>query len=85
MESNNGASNAGCTSNVLLYEKEKNILYCANTGDTRAVLCRHTSSINTPIAYDLTVDRFIDQNNCHLEILTLTNYFFFLNIGNLND
>lgn len=55
---NAGSANAGCTANVLLFEKERNVMYAANTGDTRAVLCQYNSDDNTPTARDLTVDRF---------------------------
>ena len=46
-----GYSNAGSTANCLLYDFKLNIAYVANTGDTRAVLCRSGKAI------DLTMDR----------------------------
>ena len=46
-----GYSNAGSTANCLLYDFKSNIAHIANTGDTRAVLCRSGKAI------DLTMDR----------------------------
>jgi len=46
-----GYSNAGSTANCLLFDFKLNIAYVANTGDTRAVLCRSGKAI------DLTMDR----------------------------
>ena len=46
-----GYSNAGSTANCLLFDYKTNIAYIANTGDTRAVLCRSGRAI------DLSVDR----------------------------
>jgi len=46
-----GYSNAGSTANCLLFDYKTNIAYIANTGDTRAVLCRSGKAI------DLSVDR----------------------------
>lgn len=44
-------SNAGTTANVAVYDAYRNVFYVANTGDTRAVLCRHGKAL------DLTYDR----------------------------
>lgn len=44
-------SNAGTTANVALYDAYRNVFFVANTGDTRAVLCRHGKAL------DLTYDR----------------------------
>lgn len=46
-----GYSNAGSTANCLLFDYKTNTSYIANTGDTRAVLCRSGKAI------DLTIDR----------------------------
>ena len=46
-----GYSNAGSTANCLLFDHKTNTLYIANTGDTRAVLCRSGKAI------DITMDR----------------------------
>ena len=56
---NAGSANAGCTANVLLFDQEKNVMYVANTGDTRAVLCQYNNADNMPTARDLTVDRYL--------------------------
>jgi len=44
-------SNAGTTANVSVYDAYRNVFYVANTGDTRAVLCRHGKAL------ELTYDR----------------------------
>lgn len=73
---NAGSANAGCTANVLLFDQEKNVMYVANTGDTRAVLCQYNSDDTTPTARDLTVDRFAQLRICntciHIYIIAVT-------------
>ncbi|CAD8085270.1 unnamed protein product [Paramecium primaurelia] len=50
-------STAGCTANVALFHK--NILYVANTGDSRSVLCRNNT--NYDMSHDHKPDNYLEK------------------------
>jgi serine/threonine protein phosphatase PrpC len=49
LESPSGSS-SGSTANVAVYDRDRNVFYVANTGDTRAVVCRNGTALD--LSYD---------------------------------